>query len=47
MADVFRLCTSDIPDEQAILACLQSKASRLSPRCRQVIDPGKRTDTNG
>ena len=37
--DVFRLCSSAIPGEDAIVACLNSKVSQLSPQCRAVIDP--------
>ncbi len=37
--DVFRLCSSAIPDETAIVACLNAQAAQLSPQCRAVIDP--------
>ena len=37
--DVFRLCTSAIPSEDAIVACLNAKTAQLSPQCRAVIDP--------
>lgn len=47
MPDVFRLCPTYIPDEDAILACLQRKAVRLSGPCREVIDPGKRAEIKG
>ncbi|WP_131114443.1 hypothetical protein [Lichenihabitans psoromatis] len=44
MPDVFRLCPSHIPDEEAILACLHRKADRLSAPCREVIDPRKQVE---
>ncbi len=47
MPDVFRLCPAYIPDEEAILACLQRRAARLSAQCREVIDPGKRAEIKG
>ncbi len=37
MEDVFRLCSSHIPDRTAITACLRSKQASLSQRCRYVI----------
>jgi len=37
MGDVFRLCSSHIPDRTAITACLRSKQDRLSQQCRYVI----------
>ena len=40
MPDVFRLCPTEIPDETAILACLQSQAALLSLACHRVIEPG-------
>lgn len=38
--DVQRLCSSDIPDETKIAACMRSKRSKLSPACRKVFDAG-------
>ncbi len=35
--DVFRLCMTAIPDENAIVACLKSKKSLLTPACAQVF----------
>ncbi|SFN84378.1 hypothetical protein SAMN05216573_12370 [Bradyrhizobium sp. Rc3b] len=35
--DVFRLCSSHIPDPTAITACLRSKQESLSQQCRYVI----------
>lgn len=40
--DVFRLCASDIPDEAAIVRCLEREVRSLSPACRGVIAPGER-----
>ncbi len=37
--DVFRLCAGDIPDETRIVACLNLRATELSPTCRAVIAP--------
>ncbi|SPP97930.1 Putative Type III effector, NopAO [Bradyrhizobium vignae] len=37
MDDVFRLCSSHIPDRSAITACLRSKQASLSQQCRYVI----------
>ena len=34
MGDAIMLCSSAIPDKDRIAACLASKMSRLSPRCR-------------
>jgi hypothetical protein len=35
--DVFRLCSSEIPSEERIVACLNAKIRKLSPECRQVM----------
>ncbi|SFJ86077.1 hypothetical protein SAMN05216525_13949 [Bradyrhizobium sp. Gha] len=37
MEDVFRLCSSLIPNRTAITACLRSKQDSLSRKCRYVI----------
>ena len=37
--DVFRLCASSIPDEAAIVACLNANLPSLVPACRRVMDP--------
>ena len=38
--DVYRLCSSLIPDEDAITACLRQKVNSLSPACHKVFtDP--------
>ena len=36
--DAFRLCGSDIPDVSRVIACMQTKKSQLSPRCRAQFD---------
>ena len=41
--DVFRICSSAIPSEDAIVACLNAHVPQLSPACRAVIDPPKAT----
>jgi hypothetical protein len=35
--DVLRLCAAEIPNVQAIVRCLRSNESRLSPDCRAVF----------
>jgi hypothetical protein len=35
--DVFRLCSSSIPDVPAIIACLQREKAHLSNDCRTVM----------
>ena len=37
--DVFRLCASEIPDEDDIVACLKADLAQLSPECHAVIAP--------
>ncbi|WP_237480422.1 hypothetical protein [Lichenibacterium dinghuense] len=39
--DVFKICSSAIPSETAIVACLNAHIPQLSPACRAVIDPPK------
>lgn len=42
--DVYRLCSSFIPDEDAITGCLAKNKATLSPACRKVFSeptPGK------
>jgi hypothetical protein len=39
--DVFRLCSSEIPNVDRIVACMRAKKASLSPACRLVFD--KRT----
>ena len=36
--DVFRLCSSDIPNVGRITACLKRERGGLSPSCRTVMD---------
>ena len=35
--DVYRLCSSYIPNEDQIVACLQKNKPSLSPACKQVF----------
>jgi hypothetical protein len=35
--DVYKLCSSYIPDEDAITACLEQHKPQLSPGCRAVF----------
>ncbi len=37
--DVFRLCSSEIPNVDHIVACLTVKKASLSPACRAVFTP--------
>ena len=37
-ADAFRLCVALIPNQSAVIACLKSKRSQLSPTCRQLFN---------
>lgn len=39
-SDVFRLCSSFIPNADDIAACLRERSSELSDACRQVIQVG-------
>jgi hypothetical protein len=36
--DAFRLCSSHIPDVEAITACMRAKKSKLSAACKLVFD---------
>jgi hypothetical protein len=36
--DVFRLCSSEIPNVSHIIACMLAKKASLSPACRTVVD---------
>ena len=36
--DVFRLCSSEIPNVTNIIACMKAKKSSLSPACRAVFN---------
>ena len=35
--DVFRLCSSEIPDRERIIACMRHKRAQLSQGCRSVF----------
>ena len=35
--DVFRLCSSEIPDRGRIIACMHQKRAQLSAECRSVF----------
>ena len=35
--DVFRLCSSEIPDRERIIACMRRQRASLSPACRSVF----------
>jgi hypothetical protein len=35
--DVFRLCSSEIPSVNRIVACMVAKKDRLSPPCKRVF----------
>lgn len=44
--DVYRFCSSQVPDEDAIVACLNRNVNGLTPACRKVMTrpadtPGK------
>jgi len=36
--DVFRLCGSEIPDVNRIVACLRQNTTQLEPSCRAIFD---------
>jgi hypothetical protein len=36
--DVYRLCSSDIPNVGKIIVCMKREKSNLSPACRAVVD---------
>jgi hypothetical protein len=35
--DVYRLCKSEIPNVERIVACMKANRSRLSPECEAVV----------
>jgi hypothetical protein len=37
--DVLRLCSSDIPHVERIVACMKRERSKLSPACATVLGP--------
>ena len=43
--DVFRLCSSDIPNVDRIVACMKRERPKLSPACAKVFNPDARTAT--
>jgi hypothetical protein len=43
--DVFRLCSSEIPNVSGIIACMKAKKSSLSAACRAVFDDKVPTKT--
>jgi hypothetical protein len=47
MGDVFRLCSSEIPDVDRIVGCLMREKSQLTIACRAVFDQDRpRTASN-
>jgi hypothetical protein len=36
--DAFRLCSSHIPNIEAITSCMRTNKSKLSPECKLVFD---------
>jgi hypothetical protein len=42
--DAFRLCSSEIPNVERIIACMRAKKASLSPACKAVFD---KTASNG
>jgi hypothetical protein len=43
MGDAFKFCGSDIPNVDAIEACLKSNLNQLSPECRTEFEPTSRS----
>ena len=44
--DVFKLCSSEIPNVDKIIACMKKKKSQLSPKCKAVFNaPAEKTTT--
>lgn len=41
--DVFRLCSSEIPNVDHIMVCMTVKKASLSPACRAVFTPVRAT----
>jgi hypothetical protein len=35
--DAFRLCSSEIPDRERVIACMRRQRANLSPECRSVF----------
>jgi hypothetical protein len=40
--DVFRLCSSEIPNVDRIIACMKTKQNSLSPQCKAALRVSKR-----
>jgi hypothetical protein len=38
MPDAFRLCSKQIPDVNAVIACMAANKSQLSPACRVAFE---------
>ena len=38
MPDAFRLCSKQIPDVNAVIACMAANKSQLSPACRLAFE---------
>ena len=38
MPDAFRLCSKQIPNVQAVIACMAANKSQLSPACRLAFE---------
>ena len=48
MPDAFRLCSKQIPNVQAVIACMAANKSQLSPACRLAFEqvlPATTTET--
>lgn len=43
--DVFRLCSSEIPNVEKIIACMKRERPKLSPACRAVFHPDGKNQT--
>lgn len=45
MPDAFRLCSSHIPNIEAITTCMRTNKSKLSPACKLVFDKSDKAPT--
>ena len=45
MPDSFRLCSSHIPNVDAIIGCMRANKAKLSPACRVVFDKSDKKTT--
>jgi hypothetical protein len=41
--DVYRLCSSDIPNVEKIIVCMKKEKPNLSPACRAVVEAAEET----